>query len=59
MAAKQSAIRDRFDALPLEQRRTLVSSLLEVTVRKGRGPGRVGIVHKVATSLNEDRYVDQ
>lgn len=53
-AAKREAIGARFDALPLEQRRTLVRSLLTVKVEKGRGPDRVKITHLVATSLNED-----
>lgn len=54
MASKRAAIRARFEALPLEQRRTLVRSLLDITVQKGRGPERVDVVHLVATSLNND-----
>lgn len=33
----------RFDALPLEQRRSLVRALVTVTVRPGRGAGRVTV----------------
>jgi hypothetical protein len=36
-------LKARFDALPLEQRRNLVRSLLSITVAPGRGPDRVQI----------------
>ncbi|MBS42838.1 MAG: hypothetical protein CMH83_06680 [Nocardioides sp.] len=61
MADKRAAIRARFDGLPLEQRRTLVRSLLDITIEKGRGAGRVRVTHLVATTLNSeaDPYVEE
>jgi DNA invertase Pin-like site-specific DNA recombinase len=54
VAEAATALEEQFDGLTLEQRRHLVSALLEVRVHPGRKPGRVGIRHKVATSLNDE-----
>ncbi len=54
-ARLKADLADRFDALPLEQRRTLVRSLLTVTVHRGRKVAeRVDIQHAVALGLNEE-----
>ncbi|TFD74104.1 recombinase family protein [Cryobacterium sp. Sr8] len=45
---------EQFDALDLDTKRVLIEDLLEVKVQPGRGPSRVHIEHKVATSLNDD-----
>jgi Recombinase len=42
-AVHTGELQRRFDALPLEQRRNLVRSLLKITVAPGRGPERVRI----------------
>lgn len=42
-AVQTGELQRRFDALPLEQRRNLVRSLLKITVHPGRGPDRVRI----------------
>ena len=47
-------VRAKFDALDLEERRALTRGLMEVVVMPGRGPSRVQVTHKVATTLNED-----
>lgn len=51
--ALKRELTDRFDSLPLEHRRTLVRSLLDVTVQPGRGSKRFDIHHTVAKQLNE------
>jgi len=53
VADVKKSLGEQFDLLSLEQRRHLLSTLLEVRVHPGRKPGRVQIHHKVATSLNE------
>ena len=45
---------DRFNSLPLVQRRALVRGLVDVTVTHGRGVHRVKVRHLVATDLNEN-----
>lgn len=58
-AAKAAkALGERFDGLPLAKRRQLVERLLVVTVNPGRKPGRVDILHKIATSLNDDNALE-
>jgi site-specific DNA recombinase len=52
LAEQKGRLEHRFDALPLEHRRTLVRALLRVTVHPGRRPERVELRHLVATSLN-------
>lgn len=52
------ALRERFESLPLAQRRELVRTLLEVRILPGKGvkanpQRRISITHKVVTSLNE------
>ena len=55
-AKTKKAIAERFDSLPLEQRRTLVRSLLAVTVHPGRTPARVQIEHLAVQSLSSDEH---
>jgi len=43
----------RFDNLPLQHRRTLMRSLLDVRVDPGRGVDRVRIKHLAAPSLDQ------
>lgn len=51
-------LREKFDALPLNEQRDLVRTLITITVKEGsgtrRGIDRVHLVHKVALSLNPD-----
>lgn len=42
----------RFDALHIEQRRRLVSQLLEIVVHPGRNSDKYEVRHRVVTSLN-------
>ena len=52
-AEAKDQIRDRFGALPLDQKRALIRALLDVVVMPGRTAERVSIQHKVA-DLNPD-----
>ncbi|WP_201466004.1 hypothetical protein [Janibacter melonis] len=52
-AKAKQALRERFDLLPLEQRRTLIRSTVRVEVSPGRSPDRISIVHMAVPSLNE------
>lgn len=64
--AAHTALRERFDALPLHQRRELVKTLLYVEILPGQGvkidpERRVIILHRVVRSLNdeaENAYLD-
>jgi len=47
-------IESNFDAMTLQRRRELVKLLVDVSLDKGRGVGRVRIHHKVALGLNDD-----
>lgn len=49
------ALSGTFDALPIEQRRELVRSLLTIEVGPGRGTERVVITHLVVLGLNDER----
>jgi len=51
-AAQRLALAERFDSLTLERQRSLIRFLLEITVDRGRGPGRVSVHHKVVVGLN-------
>ena len=53
-ATLMSELEERFDSLPLLQRRRLVLNLLDVVVYPGRKSDRFVIWHKVATSLNAE-----
>lgn len=44
---------DRFDAMPLAQRRTLVHSSLNIVVHGGRSLHRIDIEHKLAPGLDD------
>ncbi|WP_298944034.1 recombinase family protein [uncultured Microbacterium sp.] len=62
-AEAKRALRERFESLPLGQRRELVRVLLAVRVLPGQGvklapERRVRIVHKVVTSLNDAEAAD-
>lgn len=59
-AAKDRAvIRERFDAMPLDQKRALVKGTLKVEVTAGgRGAERVRVQHLVATGLNDAQDVE-
>lgn len=48
-------LRDRFDALHIEQKRRIVDQLLDIRVLGGRGKKKYVITHKLVTSLNEDQ----
>jgi hypothetical protein len=55
----KAELRERFEGLPLTQRRELVRMLLDVRVLPGKGvkadpARRIVITHKVVTSLNQD-----
>jgi site-specific DNA recombinase len=50
-ARLKAELSERFDALPLEQQRTLVRSLLEITVYPGRSPDRIDIRNLAEPSL--------
>ncbi len=50
----REALGERFDALPLEQRKVLVRDLLDVRVGLGRSMSRVTVHHLVVESLNGD-----
>ncbi len=44
--AARIQLADRFDRLPLDQRRLLIRSLFDITVHRGRGPERVEIARR-------------
>ena len=55
----KEALGERFESLPLTQRRELVRTLLDVQVMPGQGvkadpARRIVITHKVVTSLNQE-----
>ena len=59
VATVKAALRERFESLPLTQRRELVRTLLDVRVLPGKGvkadpARRIVITHKVVTSLNQE-----
>lgn len=59
-AKAKVVIRERFDGMPLDQRRALVRGMLRAEVAAGgRGATRVRVTHLVATSLNEQPYVEE
>lgn len=59
-AAALAEIRERFLAMPLDQRRALTRGMLRAeVVAGGRGASRVRITHLVATSLNDEPYVGE
>ncbi|MDN3443391.1 recombinase family protein [Microbacterium sp. APC 3901] len=49
-----NALSERYDALTLDTKRTLLDDLLEVTIGPGRGAKKVLVHHKVVTTLNSD-----
>lgn len=51
-ASAKAQLRERFKGLELKQKRELVASLLDITIRKGRKEQRIEIVHTVVKSLN-------
>lgn len=51
-ARLKTELEQRFDALPLRQRRQLVTNLLDVVAYPGRKADRFVVWHKVAKSLN-------
>ncbi|WP_028472555.1 recombinase family protein [Nocardioides alkalitolerans] len=53
-ADHKSLLLQRFDSLPLRQRRQLVESFLDVVVYPGRSADRFVVWHKVAVSLNDE-----
>jgi site-specific DNA recombinase len=44
---------ERFDALPIEKRRELVRTLLDIRIGLGRSIDRVAITHRIVHSLND------
>lgn len=59
-AEQKSMVRERFDKMPLDQRRAFISGFLRIEVTPGgRGADRVRITHLVATTLNDaDQYIE-
>ncbi len=52
-AESRRRIRENYRALSFDDKRQLVSGLLEIRVATGIGPKRATIVHRVVTTLNE------
>lgn len=49
----ENVLAERFDALPLERQRDLVSLLMSIELGRGRGLDRLYVTHKAVRSLNE------
>ncbi|WP_262346235.1 recombinase family protein [Microbacterium testaceum] len=55
----RNEVRRRFEGLPIEERRELVTEHLDIVVHPGRGPGRVQITHKIFVELNDGVTVEE
>lgn len=53
LGALLTELGERFDALPIQKRRDLANTLLEVTVHRGKGKEKYVLRHKVVTTLND------